>query len=80
MRAFSWTDHINDYWDEALNPGAMVPSLEKRVRAKIEQECTLAKQRPDVYRSNEDAALWARYQKIGLIDSRHMQFSRICNL
>ena len=79
-RPFTWSDHINDYWDEALNPGWMVDSLEKRLRLKVTAACTQARESPDAYRSEQDAALWARYSGIGLIDARHMQFEAVCSL
>ena len=58
-RAFAWADHVNDYWDEALNPGAMVPSLESRLRRRVSETCPLARQQPQAYRSQDDAGLWA---------------------
>ena len=79
-RPFTWADHINDYWDEALNPGAMVPALESRLRVRILALCEAARVAPTAYSSREDAALWARYARIGLEDARDMQFAALCDL
>ncbi|MBJ39312.1 MAG: hypothetical protein CMD83_12750 [Gammaproteobacteria bacterium] len=79
-RPFTWTDHVTDYWDEALNPGPMVPALEKRLHARMLGLCDAARAVPAAYSSPEDDALWERYEKIGLKDARHMQFTSVCSL
>lgn len=79
-RPFTWTDHVTDYWDEALNPGPMVPALEKRLRKRMLELCHAARAEPAAYSSSEDDALWNRYEQIGLRDARHMQFTAVCGL
>lgn len=77
-RPFTFADHINAYWDEALNPSWMIPSLESRLRPRIKALCAGYRARPSRYTVQDDAALWARYQKIGLKDMRENQFRRVC--
>jgi hypothetical protein len=79
QRPFSFADHINDYWDEALNPSYAVPSLNKRLRKAIKGLCPEYHKSPDFYTVPDDAQLWIRYEHLGLKDSRQNQFAAICD-
>ena len=79
QRPFSFADHINDYWDEALNPSYAVPSLNKRLRKAIKGLCPEYHKSPDFYTVSDDAQLWIRYEHLGLKDSRQNQFAAICD-
>ena len=79
QRPFSFADHINDYWDEALNPSYAVPALNKRLRKAIKALCPEYHDSPDFYTSSDDTLLWARYENLGLKDSRQNQFVAICD-
>lgn len=79
QRPFSFADHINDYWDEALNPSYAVPSLNKRLRRAIKDLCPEYYKSPEFYVVPDDARLWARYEHLGLKDSRQNQFVAICD-
>ena len=79
QRPFSFADHINDYWDEALNPSYAVPSLNKRLRKAIKGLCPEYYKSPDFYTVPDDAQLWTRYEHLGLKDSRQNQFVAICD-
>ena len=79
QRPFSFADHINDYWDEALNPSYAIPSLNKRLRKAIKGLCPEYYKSPDFYTVTGDAHLWARYEHLGLKDSRQNQFVAVCD-
>ena len=79
QRPFSFADHINDYWDEALNPSYAVPSLNKRLRKAIKGLCPEYHKSPDFYTVPDDAQLWTTYEHLGLKDSRQNQFVAICD-
>jgi hypothetical protein len=79
QRPFTFADHINNYWDEALNPSYAVPSLNKRLRKAIKSLCPEYQENPDSYTLPDDAQLWARYENLGLKDSRQNQFVAICH-
>jgi hypothetical protein len=66
VRAFTWADHVNDYWDEALNPSYWDPLLERVMHAKLEEYCGVYLQDPLAWVSPHDAELRERYAKIGL--------------
>lgn len=78
QRAFTWADHINDYWDEALNPSFNVKSLDWRLRDAIAAMCDEYEANPGLYTPRDDAVLWQRYSFIGLRDARVNQFSSVC--
>lgn len=78
QREFTWADHINDYWDEALNPSFMVPSLNKRLRKKIAALCPDYEKNRSAYSTQGDAELWGRYKFLGLKDNRANHFTAIC--
>jgi hypothetical protein len=78
LRPFDWADHINDYWDEALNPSFNVKSLNKRLRQSIKKLCPQYHARPDYFDVPNDEDFWQRYQHIGLRDNRRNQFVLMC--
>ena len=78
VRQFTWADHVNDYWDEVLNPSFNVSSLDKILRSRIRKLCGEYETQPALYVSVDDGLLWQRYQHIGMIDNRRNLFSRIC--
>ena len=80
QRRFTWGDHVNAYWDEALNPSFNVASLNKRLRNSILSLCAEARQKPGLYLVSNDGNLWERYQHIGLKDNRANQFQAVCGL
>jgi hypothetical protein len=78
IRAFSWTDHINDYWDEALNPSFVVSSLDSRLQTKILEMCDDFVQYPEFFVSVQKQKLWQTYQHIGLKDMRVNLIENVC--
>jgi len=78
IRQFTWADHINDYWDEVLNPSFNVASLDKILRPRIRKLCGDYETRPELYVSGHDQLLWKRYHHIGMKDNRRNLFHRIC--
>ena len=78
VRQFTWADHVNDYWDEALNPSFNVSSLDKILRVHIRKLCGDYETRPELYVSRNDSLLWQKYHHIGMRDNRRNLFSRIC--
>ena len=66
QRAFSWGDHLNDYWDEALNPSHMSPEMAKAIQKAILQVCPDYDREPEAFRVRNQSALQKRYAAIGL--------------
>ncbi len=80
QRDFTWADHINPYWDEALNPSYTVDAVDRRLVESIVKLCPGYREAPSYYSVPEDAALWHRYQHVGLKDARKNQFQRVCEI
>jgi len=79
IRKFTWTDHVNDYWDEALNPSFNVPSLNRILRIRIKALCGEYEQNSALFTSVNDDELRQRYQHIGMRENRSNLFSQICD-
>ncbi len=79
QRPFTLADHINDYWDEGLNPSYNTKSLNKRLRQAILALCDEYYEQPAFFIISDDAGLWKKYQHIGLKDARENRFETICD-
>lgn len=78
QRRFTWRDHINDYWDEALNPSHVVDSLQRRLIPAIQKLCGEYWSNPSEFVPHDDAGLWDRYTSVGLIDARQNRVDMVC--
>lgn len=78
QRSFTWRDHINDYWDEALNPSFVVASLRKHLLSAIEKLCGEFQLSPASFAPLEDVGLWEQYKHIGLKDAKQIRVDRVC--
>lgn len=66
QRPFTWLDHVNPFWDEALNPNIYSPGLLPAVKKRLLRLCDDFRRRPQRYRIAEEAALIARYRHVGV--------------
>ncbi len=78
LRKFTWADHVNDYWDEALNPSFNSNALNKRLRPRIKILCSEFKQNPGRFIPENDEFFRAKYRLIGMKENRQNSFSRVC--
>ncbi len=79
IRLFTWADHINDYWDESLNPSFVVESLNTRLHVIILGMCDDYYEHPEFFLSSHQEDYWQTYQHIGLKDMRENLVSNVCN-
>lgn len=77
-RGFSWRDHVNDYWDEALLPSHLSPTLARYFARKLPELCPDYARRPAAYVPRDEAALAARYAAIGLRPRPELRLDRVC--
>ena len=80
QRPFTWVDHINPYWDEALNPSFNVEALNQRLRQSIRKLCPEYHANPRYYTLENDSELWEKYKGLGLKDNRRNRFDLICKV
>ena len=69
QRPFTWRDHVNDFWDEALNPNAYGAGLMPAVRQRLLGLCEDFAARPERYAVDAEGLL-ARYQHVGVTDTQ----------
>ncbi len=65
QRAFSWADHVNPLWDEALNPSVYAAPLLPVVEQRLLRLCDDFHRRPERYRVDYEALL-PRYGDAGI--------------
>ncbi len=69
QRAFTWADHVNSFWDEALNANVYSPRLLPYVERRMLLLCDDFRRRPERYRVADADALFQRYRQVGLVDT-----------
>jgi hypothetical protein len=81
QRPFAWSDHVNAYWDEALNPNAYAPALRRALSKRLRDDyCADYARAPDRYALDpaEDEALAAHYQELHLRLDPALRLDAIC--
>ena len=76
QRAFTWADHVNAFWDEALNPNVYSKGLLPHVERRLLSLCDDYAAGPERYRVPAAQALWAHYRNAGLRPNRHLEPER----
>ena len=66
QRPFSWADHVNAFWDEALNPNVYARALLPHVEDRLLRLCDDFVKRPGTYRVVDTDQLVERYRHAGL--------------
>lgn len=79
-REFDWRDHVNAYWDEALNPSIYDSLLRKRVRSHLAELCDLYFAMPEEFVMPHDAELVQRYAHLGLRDAADNRLDAVCEV
>lgn len=78
QREFDWADHVNEYWDEALNMNDFDVLLYKRMRKRLLKLCPQYWQDPSRYTIAHEEVLRARYAHLDLHDSRFLRLDALC--
>jgi hypothetical protein len=79
QRPFDWRDHVNDYWDEALNPNRYAGHLHQHMVRNLEELCHDFRSEPDAFRSSHEQDLERRYAHLGLRETRSLRLDRVCS-
>lgn len=77
-RDFDWADHVNDYWDEALNPSHFGRGMHRFLQRKLPSLCDEVRRRPELYVSADEEALRQRYAHIGLKPAPELRLDGVC--
>jgi hypothetical protein len=78
QRRFDWSDHVNAYWDEALNVNQFDDLIYKRMRKRLVGLCPHYWENPSLYKVENEDELRERYGHIGLRDTRHLRLDNLC--
>ena len=78
QRQFDWRDHVNEYWDEALNPNHYTGRLSGHVYENLEQLCEHFEHSPSIFMPHADADLAERYSHLGMRPATDYRLDRVC--
>lgn len=78
QRKFTWADHVNEYWDEALNVNHYDGLLYPHMKERFETFCPDYYQAPEHYEIENEEELRALYADIQLRDTSDMRLSNLC--
>jgi hypothetical protein len=80
QRSFTWADHVNEYWDEALNVNHFDNLLYPHMKERMEQFCPDYFKAPDAYTIENEAELQERYKDIQLRETSALRLSNLCTV
>ena len=78
QRNFDWADHVNEYWDEALNINYFDSWLYKHMHERFVSLCPLYWENPELYTIEDEAPLQERYSHLELRDTRELRLDSLC--
>lgn len=78
LRRFDWADHVNVFWDEALNPNHYDRLLYPHMRKKIQCFCEFYTQHPKLFPFPEVGELEQRYDHLQFRDAHSLRLDCLC--
>jgi hypothetical protein len=78
QRLFTWADHVNEYWDEALNVNHFDNLLYPHMKERMLAFCPDYYEAPDRYEIQNEELLKEHYKNIQLRDTSELRLSNIC--
>ena len=78
-RRFDFRDHVNDFWDEALNPNRYDRWLRRPMLDRLRLLCPKYDADPEVWVSEHDLELRQGYALLGLRDGTSHRLDRVCS-
>ncbi len=78
QREFDWADHVNEYWDEALNVNSYDVLLRRRMQRRFVSSCPQYWQDPAIYEIENEEKLRSRYAHLGMRDTRDSRLDTLC--
>ena len=80
QRKFTWADHVNAYWDEALNIGHYDHILYPYIKKRLQTYCPDYYKAPEKYVVKNDEKLRKRYAKLlQLHDTSELRLDHLCH-
>ncbi len=78
QRNFDWADHVNEYWDEALNINHFDSWLYRHMYERFVSLCPLYWDNPELYTIEDEAPLIEMYAHLELRDTRELRLDSLC--
>lgn len=78
QRAFTFADHVNEYWDEALNVNHFDSLLYPHMKERLLTFCPDYSAAPEAFEIQDEAALQAKYEHIQLRDTSELRLDNLC--
>ena len=78
QRPFDWADHVNDYWDEALNINHYDKLLYPRIKARLLTLCSDYYSDPELFEIHDEEALRERYSHLQLRETSELRMGNLC--
>lgn len=78
QRDFDWADHVNEYWDEALNINSYDGLLYGRMHKRLLGLCPDYWKHPSLYSIVNEERLKQRYAHLGLKDNSELRLDSLC--
>jgi hypothetical protein len=78
QRKFTWADHVNEYWDEALNVNHYDAWLYPHMKERLLKFCPDYFQAPELYTIQNEELLKQRYVNLQLRETSELRLSNLC--
>jgi len=78
QRPFDWADHVNDYWDEALNINHYDAMLYPYMKTRLLAFCSDYHSAPQLYTIHDEDTLKYRYRNLQLRDTSELRLENLC--
>jgi murein DD-endopeptidase MepM/ murein hydrolase activator NlpD len=78
QRDFDWSDHVNEYWDEALNVNHFDVLLYPYMVKQFVSMCPQYWENPTLYTIADEQPLKERYAHLGMKDNSDLRLDSLC--
>jgi len=78
QRSFTWADHVNEYWDEALNINHYDRLLHHHMKDRLMTFCDDYFQAPEMYTVEDEGRFTERYSHLQLRDTSELRLDHLC--
>ena len=78
QRQFDWADHVNEYWDEALNVSHFDALLYKHMHERLVTLCPKYWENPGLYTIADEAPLREKYAHLGMRNTSELRLDSLC--
>ena len=78
QRPFTWADHVNEYWDEALNINHFDSLLYPYMEERLADFCPMYRQAPEMFYIEDEDSLKERYAHLQLRDTSELRLDNLC--